>query len=137
MSRRLARRGVDPEAGAVLEQVVALYKERAVNLNELSDAAETFVIDVRASEEMVTTHLTSAARAALKILRDKLATAEWQKAALSLAIKETCTAAGLKMPQVAIPLRVVLLGQPQSPSIDAVLEVLGKERVLARLDHYL
>jgi glutamyl-tRNA synthetase len=140
VSRRLARRGVDPEAGAALEQVVALYKERAVNLNELSDAAEPFVIDVRASEEMLTAHLTDAARAALKILREKLGAltlAEWQKPALSLAIKETCTAAGLKMPQVAIPLRVVLLGQPQSPAIDAVLEVLGRERVLARIDYYL
>jgi len=37
------------------------------------------------------------------------------------------------MPQLAIPLRLVLLGQPQSPSIDAVLEVMGRERVLARL----
>jgi glutamyl-tRNA synthetase len=37
------------------------------------------------------------------------------------------------MPQLAIPLRVALLGLPQSPGIDAVLEVLGRERVLARL----
>lgn len=137
VSRRLARRGVDPEAGAVLEQVIALYKERAVNLNELADAVEPFVAEIRPSEEMLTTHLTDAARAALKILRDKLAAIEWQKPALSLAIKETCTAAGLKMPQVAIPLRVVLLGQPQSPSIDAVLEVMGRVRVLGRLDRYL
>ena len=43
----------------------------------------------------------------------------------------------MKMPQVAIPLRVALLGQPQSPSIDAVLVVLGRERVLARLGRYL
>ncbi len=39
----------------------------------------------------------------------------------------------MKMPQVAIPLRVKLLGVPQTPSIDAVLEVMGRERVLARL----
>jgi len=40
----------------------------------------------------------------------------------------------MKMPQVAIPLRVALLGLPQSPAIDAVLEVMGRERVLHRLD---
>ena len=39
---------------------------------------------------------------------------------------------GLKMPQVAIPLRVAVLGVPQTPAIDAVLEVLGRGRVLAR-----
>jgi glutamyl-tRNA synthetase len=43
---------------------------------------------------------------------------------------------GLKMPQVAIPLRVAVLGVPQTPSIDAVLEVLGRERVLSRLARY-
>jgi glutamyl-tRNA synthetase len=41
------------------------------------------------------------------------------------------------MPQVAIPLRVALLGLPQSPAIDAVVEVLGRETVLRRLDRYL
>ncbi len=137
VARRLARRGIDPEAGPRLESAVALFKERAINLNELADAVEPFVTEIRPSEEMIATHLSDAARAALKILREKLAAADWQKAALSQAIKETCTAAGLKMPQVAIPLRVLLLGQPQSPSIDAVLEVLGRERVLARLDHHL
>jgi glutamyl-tRNA synthetase len=48
-------------------------------------------------------------------------------------VKETAAACGLKMPQLAIPLRVVLLGQAQSPSIDAVLEVMGREEVLRRL----
>ena len=44
---------------------------------------------------------------------------------------------GLKMPQAAIPLRVAVLGVPQTPAIDAVLEVLGRERVLDRLDRRL
>jgi glutamyl-tRNA synthetase len=41
------------------------------------------------------------------------------------------------MPQVAIPLRVAVLGVPQTPAIDAVLEVLGRERVLARLTRHI
>ena len=56
---------------------------------------------------------------------------------LNAALKETLKASGLKMPQVAIPLRVALLGVTQTPSIDAVLEVLGRERVLTRLDRQL
>ncbi|MFY9328931.1 MAG: glutamate--tRNA ligase [Georgfuchsia sp.] len=137
VSRRLARRGVDPEAGSRLESAVALYKERAVNLNELADAVEPFVTEIRPSEEMLTTHLNDIACSALRILREKLALTEWNKPALSQVIKETCKESNLKMPQVAIPLRVLLLGQPQSPAIDAVLEVLGRERVLMRLDHHL
>ena len=133
---RLARRGIDPEAGVPLEKSVALYKDRVANLNELADAVEPFCLVVHPSQELVAAHLTDAARAALKVLRDKLAGCLWEKAAISAAIKETLAACGLKMPQVAIPLRVVLLGQPQSPSIDAVLEVLGRDEVLSRLDRY-
>lgn len=40
---------------------------------------------------------------------------------------------GLKMPQLAIPLRVAVVGQTQTPAVDAVLALLGKETVLARL----
>ena len=67
----------------------------------------------------------------------RLATVEWNKAALSAALKETLAATGLKMPQVAIPLRVAVLGQPQTPSIDAVLDVMGRDLVIARLDRHL
>ena len=137
VSRRMAKRGVDPESGPPLESVAALYKDRVTNLNELADAAEPFLIDIHPSAELLASHLTDAARSALGTLRERLAAAEWNKAALSQAIKETCAAAGLKMPQVAIPLRVVLLGQPQSPSIDAVLEVMGRSAVLRRLDRHL
>jgi len=136
-ARRLAKRGVDPEAGVALEQVVPLYQERATNLNELADALEPFCVVVHPSAEMIAQHLTDAARAALKALREKLAACVWEKTAISAAMKETLAACGMKMPQVAIPLRVVLLGQPQSPAIDAVLEVLGRDEVLARLDRYL
>ncbi|WP_068807583.1 glutamate--tRNA ligase [Thauera phenolivorans] len=137
VANRLARRGVNPETGPSLEAVVALYKDRVSNLNELADSAELFVADLHPAPEVLGQHLTDTAKAALASLRTRLAAVEWNKAALSQAIKETMAAHGLKMPQVAIPLRVVVLGVPQTPSIDAVLEVLGREHVLARLDRQL
>ncbi len=137
VSQRLARRGVDPERGPALEAVIGLYKERVATLNELADAAESFYVDLHPPADLLAQHLTPGARAALADLRQRLAAADWRKAALSLAIKETLAATALKMPQVAIPLRVALLGQPQTPSIDAVLEVMGRELVLTRLDRHL
>ena len=134
---RLASRGVNPEGGPALESVVALYKERVGTLNELADAVEPFVIEVHPSEALIEQHLTDTARTALRSLRARLVAAEWDKAALNQAIKDTMAEHGLKMPQVAIPLRVALLGTPQTLSIDAVLQVLGRERVLTRLDRYL
>ncbi len=137
VANRLARRGVNPESGPALEAVVALYKERVANLNELADAVELFVVEVHPAPEVVGQHLTDTARAALASLRARLADAAWDKAAISQAIKDTMAEHGLKMPQVAIPLRVALLGVPQTPAIDAVVEVLGREAVLHRLDRHL
>jgi glutamyl-tRNA synthetase len=137
VSRRLARREVDPEAGPALEALIGLYKDRVSTLNELADAVEPFYIDLHPAADLLAQHLTEAARTALTTLRGKLADVAWDKATLSATIKETCTAHGMKMPQVAIPLRVALLGQPQTPAIDAVLEIMGRDLVLARLDRAL
>jgi glutamyl-tRNA synthetase len=136
-SRRLAGRGIDIGAGPALERVVVLYKDRVGNLNELADSIEPLYLAVHASAELVASHLGDVARNALRELRGRLVNCAWEKAALAQALKETLAACGLKMPQVAIPARVAILGQPQSPAIDAVLEVLGREEVLRRLDRYL
>ncbi len=135
--RRLARQGVDGRGFTDLPRVMALYKGRVANLNELADAAHAFCIALHPAPELVQLHLTEPVRAALRTLSAKLADVAWEAPALSLAIKETLAGHAMKMPQLAIPLRVVLLGQPQSPAIDAVLEVLGRERVQERIGRLL
>ena len=42
-------------------------------------------------------------------------------------------ASGLKMPELAMPARLLITGRTQTPSLDAVLELIGRETVLARL----
>lgn len=138
VASRLARRGIDPEAGPSLEDVVSLYRERASTLNELADSVELFCIEAHAAPDVIEKHLTDAARAALNSLSGRFEAADaWSAEAVSAAIKATMADHGLKMPQVAIPLRVATLGVPQTPAIDAVLVVLGRERTLARMRRYL
>jgi glutamyl-tRNA synthetase len=137
VASRLARRQVDPETGPALEALMALYKDRVATLNELADAVEAFYIDVHPAQDLLDTHVTDAARAALGALCARFQTLDWTREALSGAIKEVMKAHGLKMPQVAIPLRVLLVGQTQTPSIDAVLEAMGRERVIGRISRYL
>ena len=79
-------------------------------------------------------HLTVQARPALQMLRARLAgLATWEKPELAAAIKEVLAGSGLKMPQLAMPLRVMVAGRTQTPSIDATLELIGREQVLARM----
>jgi glutamyl-tRNA synthetase len=66
-----------------------------------------------------------------------LAGLPWERAAISDAIKEAAKSSGLKMPQLAMPLRRLVTGRSQTPSIDAVLELLGRETVLLRLSRHL
>ncbi len=49
-------------------------------------------------------------------------------------IKETCEELELGMGKVGMPLRVAVTGQGQSPSVDAVMQLVGKERVVARIN---
>jgi glutamyl-tRNA synthetase len=71
--------------------------------------------------------------AALRVLKARLTNSKWERAALGEAIKEVAKSSGLKMPQIAMPLRRLVTGRTQTPSIDAVLELLGRETVLQRL----
>lgn len=134
VNKRLARNGVVTSAGPELARVLALYRERVGTLNELADAVHPFYVSPHPSAELRAQHLTGTALSALAALRENLSVCVWQAAELGQAVKQTAGALGLKMPQVAIPLRVALLGMPQSPSIDNVLEVMGRERVLQRID---
>ena len=133
VAQRLAVRGVGTAAGPELAKVVALYKDRSVTLNELADAVKPFYVEVYPGADLLAQHVTEAARAALKDLHARLADVNWERATLSQTLKDLVAAHGMKLPQVAIPLRVVLTGQTQTPAIDAVLEAFGRDIVLMRL----
>jgi glutamyl-tRNA synthetase len=136
VDQRLCARGVSLEGGPDLEQAVALYKDRVATLNELADALEVFFVPVEPSRELLEQHLTEVSKTALERLSVLFETVAWDKAALSGAIKEVMAQTKLKMPQVAIPLRVLLTGQTQTPAIDALLQVMGRGLVLERLKRF-
>ena len=58
----------------------------------------------------------------------------WEAAALEAALKTTATELGVKAGVLVHPTRLAVTGQPTGPSLYHLLEVIGQERVLARLD---
>ena len=126
----------DPAHGPDTAHVFGLLKERVSTLKELADAAVYFYRPIEAHADLRQQHLTTAVKPALEALTARLESVEWQRAALSALIKEICAAHGLKMPHVAMPLRIMITGEAQTPSIDAVMALIGREEVLRRLrDH--
>ena len=82
-------------------------------------------------------HLKDSGRQAVQAFRDRASALTWERSALNGAIKQIVGELKLKMPQVAVPLRVAVTGRTQTPSIDAVLELIGRDAVLERIDRAL
>jgi len=129
----LERDGCDVAGGPSLAEVIALLKERIVTVEELADAAVYFYRVIEPSAELKRQHYSAALRPAIADLQKKLATVEWKRAAIGGTIKQIIAEHQLKMPQFAMPLRVMVTGETQTPAIDAVLELLGREQAMARI----
>jgi len=131
---RIESRGGVIAGGPPVTKVVALLKDRARTLNELAEAALLFYGPYALDDGVLRQHVAGAGVAALQAFAARAASGEWNRAALSALIKQIIGEHGLKMPQLAVPLRVVVTGRTQTPSIDAVLELVGRETVRERLD---
>ncbi|WP_317203081.1 glutamate--tRNA ligase [Janthinobacterium sp.] len=116
-----------------LPQVCALLKDRCDTTVALATWAAKFYSDVVVDAAEKAQLVTDAVKPALQLLATKLLTCAWDKVSIAAVIKEVLTVQGLKMPQLAMPVRVLVVGTPQTPSLDAVLELCGREKVIARL----
>jgi len=132
---QLLQRGVaqDALADGRLVKICALFKDRCDTTVALADWAHVFYGDVTPVEAERAQHVTEAAAPALDALADALAACAWDKASISAAFKQVLAQHGLKMPQLAMPARVLTVGTAHTPSVDAVLELVGREKVVARL----
>ena len=136
VAQHLQERGIGIAANAQLPALCDLLKDRCDTTLALADWVHKFYADVTPSAEDLATHLTPAVQPALRSLVDALGECVWDKAGIAAAIKLVLTQHALKMPQLAMPVRVVLLGTPQTPALDAVLALFDRGTVLARLRSY-
>jgi glutamyl-tRNA synthetase len=129
--------GVPTDGGPPIDKVVALLKDRANTVVHLAENARMFYLYEHPPAASVAELVTAKVRPALKMLEARLAGAAWERKSLSAAISEVLKSSGLKMPALAMPVRLLVTGRTQTPSLDAVLELIGRDRVLVRLAHYL
>ncbi|MFY8042506.1 MAG: glutamate--tRNA ligase [Rhodoferax sp.] len=136
VAAQLVKLGVtlsDDVIAAHLPQVCGLLKDRCDTTVALAKWAAKFYSEVEVDAAEKAQRVTEAVRPALALLKEKLGVCTWGKPSIAAAIKEVLVATGLKMPQLAMPVRVLVMGTAQTPSLDAVLELSGREKVLARL----
>jgi glutamyl-tRNA synthetase len=122
-----------------LQKAMAGLKERAKTLVELkAGAAFLFVARPLALDEKAKQIISEGGKAALQDLVPVLeGCAEWTAPALEAAVKAHAEASGIKLGKLAQPLRAALTGTSTSPPIFDVLDVLGLEETMARINDLL
>ena len=133
---QFATRGLGVVADARLAAMCTLYKDRCSTTVDLADWLQMYFAPVAAPADELAALLTPAVQAALLALRGRLAQIEWHKAGVAQALKDTLAEQGLKMPQLAVPLRLLLCGRAQTPSVDAVVALFDRATALARLQQF-
>lgn len=134
---RIRALGGDPTTVA-LTDVVDLLKDRSETLVDLAQSSMLFcAAPAEPAADLLAKHVTDNARLGLEAFREHMPGCDWKRDNISALIKQILGSHSLKMPQLAIPLRLAVVGTTQTPAIDAVLEILGKDRVRTRLEAFL
>ena len=127
VSAQLLKRGITPDER--LTPLCGLLKDRCDTTVMLADWVAKFYTDVTPNADELAQHVTDAVRPALNFLAEKLSSCAWDKASIAAVLKEVLIAQGLKMPQLAMPVRVLVMGTAQTPSLDAVLALSDREKI--------
>jgi len=131
VAAQLQKRGI--VADARLPAICALFKDRCDTTAALAGWAAAFYSDIEVSDADRAQHITDAVKPAIATLVEKLMTVAWERAEIAVMIKEVLATHALKMPVLAMPVRVLVMGTSQTPSLDSVLEIFSREKVIERL----
>ncbi|WP_431129128.1 glutamate--tRNA ligase [Variovorax paradoxus] len=131
VAAQLQKRGL--AADERLPAICALFKDRCETTVALADWAAAFYADVTVSEVDRAQHITDAVKPVIATLAEKLASVNWEKTSIAAGIKEVLAAHSVKMPVLAMPVRVLVMGTAQTPSLDSVLAIFSREKVIERL----
>jgi glutamyl-tRNA synthetase len=137
VDKRLKLINVETFNGPSLQSVLSLYRERVNNLNQLAREVAFFYKTPEAHTTDVEKHITVDTKPIVQIFKDKLIDVDWTAEQIHAVMNEVIVENNLKFPKLAMPLRVMLTGAAQSPSIDQVMAVLGKDQCISRINAYL
>ncbi|TDI75520.1 MAG: glutamate--tRNA ligase [Betaproteobacteria bacterium] len=132
----LEKKGCNVTTGPDLQKVVIILKERVSTIAELADKATLFYLRLKPSRETVTQYFRAEVKPVMNelIAKFSLISHEWDRQMIHDEIKNIATAHNMKLPKIAMPLRVMVTGETKTPSIDLVLELLGSTETIARMN---
>jgi glutamyl-tRNA synthetase len=129
----LSRAGFDPAAGPPPGDVAMLLRDRVQTLTDLAAAAHYFYRAPHPAPDLVADLVNETTRTALVDLAGQLPAVEWTRESLGAAMKAAAARHGLKPGAVMMAMRALVCGTRETPAIDAVLALLGRNTVTERL----
>ncbi|TXH23579.1 MAG: glutamate--tRNA ligase [Elusimicrobia bacterium] len=130
---RLQARGIEQTAEPSLSAIIDVYRERVSTLNELADAATLFYRQQFPDPALLDKHLTPEVLPVVADFAAQLPGIAWEAPAIGALIKHCVARHGIRMPRLAMPLRVIVSGQEQTPSVDVLLALFPRQTVIERL----
>ena len=129
--------GIDTTNGPALTEIVTMLAERCKTLKEMASSSHYFFEEFETFDEAAAKkHFKGNAAEALAKVKEKLtALSSWDLHSTHEAIEQTAAELEVGMGKVGMPLRVAVTGSGQSPSMDVTLVGIGRDRVLARIQH--
>ncbi len=120
-----------------LTNVLFLFKNRVDTLQELAENivffSKKFLPDFN---HLLEKYITPNKKLLLKSFFEKASEINWTRENISFLVKTVLSAHKAKMPDLAIPIRIILTGRIQTPPLEDILLLLGKKIVLLRLEAY-
>ena len=132
--KKVLHTSIDPD---LLERSIEIHRERANHLTTLSKDILYIFEYQKPNAEDFEKHINEEALNLIKTFQASINDIDWTKEAIHNVMNEVVTRHAIKFPKLAMPLRVLLTGIAQSPSIDAVMAILGRDETLKRLNLYL
>ena len=137
LREQLQRLGIETQDQNLLEGIVAGQRERAKTMKEMAESSRYFFgIEIAIDDKAGRKHLGGDGATMLERLRSGFsALPDWSAEGIHSMLAGIAAQAGVGLGKVAQPLRVAITGAAVSPPIDATAALIGRERVLDRLDH--
>ena len=129
----LVQAGLETSSGPPVEKVAALLRDRESTLTEMADAAHYFYAPLHPSPEKLAEYVNAGNRPVLAELYDEFASLTWSRETIGAALKTAAARHGLKPPQIMMALRMLVAGTAQTPAIDAVLALVGRDPTRERM----
>jgi glutamyl-tRNA synthetase len=133
----LKQKGYPAEQGKYLNGIITTLNTRSKTLIEMAESASFYYMDqLEYDEKAVKKFLNTDIFEPLAMLTEKLEAAkDLAQETQETIFKEVLGATGIKFGKIAQPVRVALTGKTASPGIFEMIEVLGRECVISRLNH--